>query len=159
MARIIEPRYTPEDYRDRPKDYDPRIADEIIERVGNGELLPEICTVDRDMPLPGTFLKWVQADALLEQAYIDAKRRGTEINLDQMVVSAMIPDPGLAGIQSRAWKDHVQMSDPSRYGPRATLIEKTTEDKGGVDYSYEVRRKIDELAGKIAMVNKANDEG
>lgn len=155
MTNVPKPRYTKEDYRDRPRDYDPSIANEIIDRISNGEMLAQICD-NRDMPLPGTFLRWCDADPILEKEYIDARRRSAEVSLDEMVIHAMTSDPSLAGTRSRALKDYVQMTDPARYGPRATIrIPGEGEGDGGIDHRAEVRRKIEALAKRHAQQEPA----
>lgn len=148
--RIVPPKWTPEEYRDRPKDYDPAVADRILERLENGELLPSICSNDRDMPLPGTFLKWVYADPHLERLYVQARQIGTEVSVDEAVVAAQNRNAPVAGNESRAIMWHAERTWPEKYGPRAFVKTKEGEGQdGGVDYTSEVRRKIDDMARKI----------
>lgn len=164
LRAVVKPRWTPDDYRTRPRDYDPALAEIICERISNGEMLPAICTSDRDMPLPGTFLRWCELDPMLNKEYISARRRGAEINLDESVIASEMTNLGQAMLVSRVLKEHSQLIDPARYGPRSTLklAEGGSED-GGIDYRSEVRRKIEALAARIgqgeAEATEAKDGG
>jgi len=153
LRAVVKPRWTPDDYRLRPKEYDPTLAEIIIERIGNGEMLPAICSSDRDMPLPGTFLRWCELDPLLDAEYVSARKRGTEVNLDEMLVATSMTNVGQAILVARTLKDHIQMTDPSRYGPRSTV--KTSpeggNEDGGIDYRSEVRRKIEALSARLGQ--------
>lgn len=156
---VVASRWTPDDYRSRPKDYDPSLADEILLRVENGELLPAILSENRDYPLPGTFLRWCMMDPDLDKRYLEARQLGTEVNLDEMVVASQLKDTFAAGIQSRALKDHIQMTHPSRYGPRAQInVKEGAGNEGGIDYRSEVRRKVEALAEKHAARQASETE-
>lgn len=149
--RTVAPRWTPDDYRQRPTEYDPLVAERILRRVENGEMLPAICATDRDMPLPGTFLRWVDLDSDLKKEYNLARQRGTEVNVDEAVVAAQSRNAAVGGNESRALMWHAERQWPEKYGPRAFVKTKEGEvEDGGVDYRAEVRRKIDLLAEKIA---------
>lgn len=159
MSIAYNPRWTPEEYRQKPRDYDPLLADEIIRRLREGEMLPTICR-DRDMPLPGTFLEWVELDPDLEAKYIRARRAGAEINLDFMVCAAESRDARMADTLSRALTTWTEKTDPNKYGPRATVRLKEGEEDGGIDYREEVRRRVDAIANKLAATQTPpSDEG
>lgn len=160
MTRGFIPRYSPEEYRQRPKEYDPDIAEAILERVQNGDLLPVICD-NIDMPLPGTFLRWVDLDPILATEYAKARRRGSEILVDEMVAETMLGrDPTMAGVRSRALENHAKMTDPARYGNRTNLAKTPgSEEENTVDYRSEVRRKLDDLAKKMKASQKRNESG
>lgn len=153
LRAVVKPRWTPDDYRLRPKEYDPTLAEIIIDRIGNGEYLPSICASDRDFPLPGTFLRWCELDPILDADYVAARKRGTEVNLDEMAVASYGKDVKQAILVSRTIKDHIVMTDPLRYGPRSTV--KTTgegdKEDGGIDYRSEVRRKIENLSSRFGQ--------
>lgn len=53
--------------------YDPNIALQVVERVAEGELLKDICTVRNKMPCRQTFLRWVAREPTLRKAYMAAK--------------------------------------------------------------------------------------
>lgn len=165
LRAVVKPRWTPEDYRTRPKEYDPSLADIIIERIGNGEYLPAICASDRELPLPGTFLRWCELDPLLDAEYVSARKRGTEVNVDEMAVASYLDNVKQANLISKTIQAHVQMTDPARYGPRATLKLPGNGDNedGGIDYRSEVRRKVDALAARFgqdeAAATEAKDGG
>ena len=153
LRAVITPRWTPDDYRTRPKEYDPAVADIILERLANGEMLPAICSSDRDMPLPGTFLRWCELDPILESQYVSARRIGTEVNLDEMVIASQNKNVSQAILCTKALKDHVQLTDPARYGPRSVVRTSGEGEKedGGIDYRAEVRRKVEALATRIGQ--------
>jgi hypothetical protein len=150
MAAPFTPRYTPDEYRQRPRDYDPEVADLVIRMLANGEMLPVICQ-DRDMPLPATFLTWVELDPELEKRYIAARRTSAEINLDMAVVIAGGRDQSIAGNASRALLTFVEKTHPARFGPRATITTKDGDEDGGIDYREEVRRRIDAISNKVGQ--------
>lgn len=158
--RPITARWTPDDYRQRPRDYDPSLADDIVDRIANGEMLPVICN-DRDMPLPGTFLRWVDEDPSLEERYLKARRYGTDVNLDEAVVAAHNSDPGLAGARSRSLMWHVERSMPEKYGPKSAMriTEGKEKDVGGIDYAAEVRRKLDAMARRRRARRESQSPG
>jgi len=145
MARA--PRYLPAEYRSRPSDYSPRLVDDILARVDNGELLTDICD-DQDMPLPGTFLRWCREDARLQERYREAQHVGNEVRFDQAASEAFGSDPYVARVRSDALRWHVERSQPERYGPRALVKEQRPEDDAGagIDYSAELRRRIEQMA-------------
>lgn len=150
MSLCYEPRWTPEEYKQKPTEYDPLLAEQIVERLANGDMLPVICK-DRDMPLPATFLRWVELDPELEKAYIRARRFSAEINLDLMIVAAEGKNSAISGIQSRALLSYVEKTDPARYGPRALIRTKEGDEDGGIDYRDEVRRRIEAISGKLSQ--------
>lgn len=154
MTRGFIPRYSQEEYRTRPKEYDPDVADAILERLSNGDLLPVVCD-NIDMPMPGTFLKWVDEDPILAEQYAKARRRGSEILVDEMVaVTLDNKEASLLGIRSRALENHAKMTDPARYGNRSNVAATKDEAENTVDYRSEVRRKLDDLHKKLAAAKK-----
>lgn len=158
MARGFIKRYTPDEYRQRPTEFDPLLADKICRMISNGEMLPVICD-DPDMPLPGDFLRWVDEDPILEKAYVQARRRGAEVTVDEMVAATETTgkDLGLMALRSRALEQHAKMTDPSRYGPRAA-VRVTEEEEGGIDYRDEVRRKLADLSKKMKAAREAEQK-
>jgi len=140
-------RYTPDEYRQRPREFNPALADDIIDRIANGEVLTDICD-DRDMPLPGTFLRWVMDDPKLAEQYELAQRIGTDVSFDEIISEAWNNDTQKGTLRVKALMFRVERQEPDRYGPRAT-IRTGAENKdaaSGIDHAAEVRRKLRSMA-------------
>lgn len=150
MASNRVPRYTPDEYRQRPRDYNPGLAQEIIDRIANGQSLTEVCD-DRDMPLPATFLRWCRTDPTLGMEYEQAIRDRADVLVEEMQELASGPDPQRARVEVDARKWTAERLVPAKYGARSYQLQpKPEEDKGGVDYAAELRRKIERLAANVA---------
>jgi hypothetical protein len=158
MSIAFNERWTPDEYRKKPKEYDPGLAEAIVERLREGEMLPTICK-DRDMPLPGTFLYWVSLDNELENKYIAARRIGAEVNMDLMVCAAESRDSRMADTLSRSLTTWVEKTDPTKYGARATIRTKEGDEDGGIDYRTEVQRRVDAISAKLDTQRKADEPG
>lgn len=158
MAIPYEARYTPEEYLQKPREYDPELADFIIMRLENGELLPVVCK-DRDMPLPATFLKWVALDPDLERRFNAARLMSAVINLDLAAAASEHRDAKIAGNVSRTLMIYAEKMDPARFGPRANIRIKEGDDDGGIDYREEVRRKIETISNKVGPKPEPGTEG
>ncbi len=143
----------------RPRELDLKLAEEIILRVSNGEMLQDIAD-DEDMPLPGVFLRWCRENPGLQSEYDTARRIGTEVMVDCVVVASRLTDPASSGVQSRAAMWHAERTWPDKYGPRATIknIEKDPDTNGGVDYRHEVRQKLESVFEKLAERDKIQSE-
>jgi hypothetical protein len=145
----VRARWTPEEYRQRPRELDFKLADIIIERIANGEMLTEICD-DRDYPLPATFLRWLREDPNLQSLYNEALELRTELLVEGMVEVADSHDSKRAKNQLDARRFHAERLMPGKYGPRAFTAEvKPGEDEGGIDYGAEVRRKLASMAQSL----------
>lgn len=146
-----ESRYTPDEYRQRPRDFDPGLADEILQRVENGETLVAAC-FERAMPLPATFLTWVDDDPNLAERYEVALRRGTDVVFDEALEAAFDADTHRGSLRHKALMTRAERLMPERYGPRAVL--KTGPEKddatSGIDHQAEVRRKLGAMAKRLA---------
>lgn len=147
----MTPRWTPEQYRQKPTDPDPGLCVQIIERVSNGELLVEICR-EREMPLPATFLRWVSLDPTLEAGYREALSIQTDVHADEIMLVTQGTDAQTARVQLDALKFRVERMNPTKYGPRAVidLGRKDKDSAGGVDHGYQVRRKLEQMAERMA---------
>jgi len=158
--RIVQLRYTADDYRSRPKDYDPRLADMIVEMTRQGETLPAICA-DGDMPLPGTFLLWCRDEPELEARWVEARKHGTDLHHDEMMEYGLSGAPD-APVKVAALKTHVEREWPEKYGTRSLVrVSQPTEQDlaGGIDYSAELRRKLDLMAERQALAREAEAGG
>ncbi len=143
--------YTPEEFRKRPREFDPALADLIVERVLNGEGLAEICS-DRDYPMAGTFLQWVNRDPDLAQAYTEALKIRADLHVEQMLNVADDYNTQRARNMMDARKFAAEKILPGKYGPRAYTTVTTTEEKdvAGIDYGADVRRKLEAMAERLA---------
>lgn len=144
-----KPRYTPDEYRQRPREFDPRIADLIVEMVTNGEDLKTICEFDRDMPLPGTFIQWTRQDSALGLAYDEAKRIRAEVYFEEIVPLSDAGDSNRARIQVDARKYHTQQAAPDKYGRGLGLPAPPRTEDAAPDYASEVRRKLDDMVRRL----------
>lgn len=142
-------KFAPDIYRRRPKEFNPRQAEIIIERVMNGETLDEICA-EEDYPLPGVFMQWIRRDPHLAAEYGEALEIRTELMVDSMVSVADDVNTSRARNQLEARKFHAERLMPKKYGPRAFNVEEKKDDvSGGIDYGAEVRRKLANMAQSL----------
>lgn len=137
-------------YRSRPREYEPELADTIIDMVSCGELLSDIC-LDRDMPLPSTFLRWCDEDDKLRERYVKAQEYGAEVSFDEATSVAFDSDVARGSVRWRALMTRAERMMPDKYGPRATLRQtKEVEDAAaGIDYASEVRRRFNAMAERL----------
>jgi hypothetical protein len=139
-------------------DFDPAIADEIINKVMNGETLNALVANNRDYPLPGTFLLWLRQEPDYNLKYRKAKEIQTELLVDGIL------EDGKAGTwdastRVRAGQIYAEKTDPGRYGPRATIVTQREEDDAPVtDHTLELKRKINAMAERAKQKAKV-DEG
>jgi len=149
-------RWTDEDYRSRPRDFDPLLADQILERLENGEMLPEICRMSLSLPLPATFLRWLEEDQALADRYARSRRLGNEVNFDEIVAEARSGRPD-APTRVAALKHHTERSEPEKYGPRVTNrnVDVPDDRPAGIDHAAEFRRRIEAMAARKAAAREA----
>lgn len=148
-------RWTPEEYRQKPRDWTPHLEEIVLDRIANGDLLVDICA-DRDLPLPGTFLRWCDEDPSgLGDRYRKALAIGMDVNFDEAVSEAFGSDVFRAGLRSRALMQRAERGLPAKYGPRATVIPgkgggSDDDQPAGIDYAAEVRRKLQAISDRLA---------
>lgn len=108
--------------------YDPGIALSIVERVADGELLKEICTLDNGMPAKSTFLRWVARVPELQAAY-QAARLLSAASMEEEAIETgrrIAKSPGTAQAVSAANTLIAQLRwsagrrDPQQFGDRAS---------------------------------------
>jgi hypothetical protein len=158
QVTIYQPRWGEEEYRRRPKEFDPGIADAIIERITNGETLNSLCVNNRDYPLPGTFLMWLKQEPEYNLKYRRAKEIQTELLVDGILEDGKAGTWD-AGTRARAGQVYVEKTDPGRYGPRATVITAPREEEPIVtDHTADLRRKINAMAERAKARAKAAAE-
>lgn len=146
------PRWTPEEYRSRPRDFDPALAEQICDRVSNGESLSVICR-DRDLPLPATFLRWVKQDSILAAQFQEAQQFRLDVLAEEMlVVSDEVEDARKSRVQVDARKFLTERLAPEKYGQRSHLAMSadSAPAKGQLDYGQDVRRKLQAMSERVA---------
>lgn len=144
------PTFTPEEYRQKPRERTSTIVDTILLRVANGDTLLTVCR-DLDMPLPSVFADWCEEDPRLAERYENALLRHVEVCFDQVGEMAGVGDTMRARVTSEAMKWRVERSLPAKYGPRAIVKEVGDADAGGgIDHAAEVRRRIEDMARRRA---------
>lgn len=149
MARNF-PRWTPDEYRQRPRDFDPGLTQQICDRVANGEALSEICD-DRDMPLPATFLRWLRQDDTLASEYRQALLDRSDVLVEELLVVAGLSDSKEAKNQIDVRKFHAERLNPEKYAARSNVNLRTPNepDAAGIDYGAQVRRKLAAMAANL----------
>lgn len=68
----------------RPSIYSPAIAEEIAERITNGELLIDICELEH-MPSKATVFRWLEAREDFRDLYTRARKRQMHVFADQLI--------------------------------------------------------------------------
>lgn len=139
--------WQPDDFRQRPRDYDPALADRIVEQVANGQDLFSLCLSDRDLPLPATFLRWVERDELLRADYEQARRIRTDLLVEDILRVSDSRDSRRSRVQLDARKFHAERLAPEKYGPRPTGPE--PDQKSTADAGAELRRRLDDIYSRI----------
>ena len=105
--------------RGRPSVFTPEIADEICERIGNGEPLAVICRVER-MPHRSTVAGWCLSRPEFAARYAFAR----EIGFDSIAAECLeIADTPLEGIRTRTGKDGIEITREDALGHRRLQIE------------------------------------
>lgn len=106
--------------------YDPSLALVILERIAEGELLKDICTIENGMPAKSTFLKWVAREPELRNAYM-AARELSALSFEEEAIAAareLQGSPGTAqkvgaynaAINQLRWS--ASRRDPKNYGDK-----------------------------------------
>jgi Bacteriophage Sf6, terminase small subunit-like len=157
QVTIYQPRWGDEDYHRRPKEFDPRLADAIIMRVMNGETLNALCANNRDYPLPGTFLLWMEQEPDYNLKYRRAKSIQAEVLVDGIL------EDGKAGTwdsstRVRAGQIYAEKTAPERFGPRAVVPIMRQEEAPMADHTAELRRKIGAMADRAKQKASAEAE-
>lgn len=144
-------RWAPAEYKQRPRELDLLKADEIVMRLENGEMLPDICD-SRDMPMPGTFRRWCAEEPELEKRYQAARRIAADLSVDAAVAESFrTSDARLAKVRSDALFRHAEKSLPERYGNRLPGRDSkpdAEEPGAGVDYQALLLRKLEDVASR-----------
>lgn len=150
MAHIDRgmPRWSPDQYRQRPQDPYPALTEAVLARLSNGELLTEIC-VSTEMPLPATWFDWLRVDPELAARYDLAVEVQSIVHSDYLVEASEDPDARRARVRVDAIKFRLEKLNPAKFGNRQPIV--TTESTGATSYDgREVRRKIEGMAAQLA---------
>jgi len=160
QVTIYQPRWAEEDYRRRPRDFDPDVALAIIDRIANGETLNAVCSNNRDYPLPGTFLLWLEQEPDINARYRRAKAIQAELLVDGILEDGKAGTWD-AGVRVNAGKIYAEKTDPARYGPKAMVFtapapdpEVTTPAAAGEN----VRRKLNQMTERLNARRRAAQE-
>lgn len=129
------------------------VADEICERIANGESLRSICQDDW-MPTTTTVYRWLQDYPDFRDQYADARARQADHYADQIVTIAdTADDANKARLQIDARKWVAAKLLPKKYG------ERTTQTIEGGEKPLEVANVSDlEIARRIAFALKKGEE-
>ena len=107
--------------------YDPALALQVVEKIAEGELLKDICTLDNKMPAKSTFMKWVAREPDLRKAYM-AARELSALSMEEEALTTsreLALSPGTAQrvraaevmINQLRWS--ASRRDPKTYGDKA----------------------------------------
>lgn len=145
-------------FNSRPTAYDPELADTIIDMIASGESLNEICE-DRDAPLPGTFLRWCNEDAKLDERYRAALTLQADVLFEEATSAAFDPDSMKASIRHRALMARAERMMPDKYGPRSTVrsTKEVPDEAGGIDYAGDVRRRLEAMSSRMRTEDQTRD--
>jgi hypothetical protein len=138
--------YTPEEYRQKPREFNPLLAERVIVRIANGESLNDICQ-EREMPLPSVFLGWVEMDEELRKAYDKARVHRTQLLVDSMISVSRGPDDKKARTHNEVAKFHAEKLIPEIYGTGQDRRRQENE-IARPDSRAELRRRIEEMAAR-----------
>lgn len=80
----------------RPAEFDQAIADEICEKIAQGQSLRKICGADRDDFIPGqtTVYRWLDESDAFAKQYASARVRQADHYFDEIVEIADAPNAG-----------------------------------------------------------------
>jgi hypothetical protein len=105
--------------RGRPSKYTPELADEICERIANGEPLAKICRDER-MPSVTTVWRWEEADEKFSQRVARARLAG----FDEIAVDLLhIADTQEVGVTRKVEGDKITETMEDMLGHRKLRVE------------------------------------
>ena len=106
----------------RPSKLTPEMADNICERIANGESLRNICR-DADMPSKNTVLRWANDNSEFRDQYARAREEQEHFYFEDLIEIAdcVVPDAAevaKARVQIDARKWVLSRMNPKKYGDR-----------------------------------------
>ena len=107
----------------RPTSFTQEIADEICERIVDGQTMRDITALDH-MPSWSTIWRWLQANDAFRAQYARAREDGADAHADRALQEALTADDSegsrVAGARLRwdALRWHASKCAPKRYGDK-----------------------------------------
>jgi len=101
----------------RPSIYSEELAEDILERLGNGESMVQICASE-DMPGLRTVMRWANENEDFGTGYARAREAQAEVMDDKILQAAKTAtdDPQAARVQIEAYKWRAAKLAPKKYG-------------------------------------------
>lgn len=126
----------------RPTVFSPAIADEICERLSEGESLRSICDAP-NMPSKAVVFRWLGGNDAFRDQYTRAREAQAEALADEITqIADEEPDPARARVRVDARKWVASKLKPKKYGDKVTQ-EHTGPDGGPVQIEAIERRIVD----------------
>lgn len=109
----------------RPSDFTQQVADDICDRLCDGESLRSICR-DETMPAMGTVMRWVATNEAFREQYAHAREAQGEVDADNVSdLGARCArgeiDPQAARVAMDAAKWSAAKRVPKKYGEKLDL--------------------------------------
>lgn len=105
----------------RPSAFTPEIANEICERLSDGESLRKICE-DDEMPARSTVRTWLVQNAEFQAQYAHAREQQADVYAERIVDEAeTATDASLGRLKMDALKWAASKLAPKRYGDKLAL--------------------------------------
>lgn len=104
-------------------DFNPEVANEICDRLANGESLRRICGSERDDFMPGqtTVYKWLATNPEFAKQYAHARETQGETYADRAVDEALnAEDAAIGRLRMDALKWAAGKLAPKKYGDKIT---------------------------------------
>ncbi|MFN6267157.1 MAG: hypothetical protein ACK45D_13070 [Alphaproteobacteria bacterium] len=106
----------------RPSSFTQAIADEICERLAEGESLRTICN-DDDMPGRSTVNRWLAENEAFRDQYARARDVQADLYAERIVDDAMVAtDAGLGRLRMDALKWAASKLAPKKYGDKVQHV-------------------------------------
>lgn len=116
----------------RPSDYSENLADEICERIADGESLRAICR-DAAMPNKSTVFRWLATNKGFQDQYATSKEEQAESHADDLKdIADNCTDPQKARLQIDVRKWIASKLKPKKYGDKMEVAHGITEEMADV---------------------------
>jgi hypothetical protein len=146
----------------RPSLYTPELAEKVLLRLAEGELLIEVCSSPR-MPSASTVYKWINDDVGgFSRSYARAREVGWHIRAERLVLSASMPNMGMVttyepnakgklSVKKRERRDNVSRSSLA-FSAEQWLLSKVMPKTYGQDIGKEDQNQSDAAAANSHVV-------